>query len=221
VTITDEVPASIGQRLVWFLERYRSESSSVSCPALFRIRGEVDDGRLEAVAESLVARHEALRTTLVRNGRNLVQRLHDSVPAPVRTVDLPEGAQEELTRRIAEEVTAPIPVETSPVRFTSWRLGYDERIWCVNMHHLISDAWSCGIVVDDVVQLLRGSPADPSSLRPVSWQFRDFCRWEQEAARSGELQAHQDYWNAKLRDLQLPVLPDPGRRSPSRSCPPR
>ncbi len=207
MTVTEEVPASIGQRLVWFLEHYRSESSSVSCPALFRIRGDADERRLAAVAEALTARHESLRTTLTRERRGLVQRVHDRLPATVRTVVLAAGDEQELTRQLGDELTAPVPVDVTPVRFTLWRLGAHDRVWCVNMHHLVSDAWSCGIVVDDVVRLLGGSPDDPGGLPPVGWQYRDFCRWEQEASRSGELQRHQDYWSAKLEGLRLPVLP--------------
>ncbi|PWU50578.1 hypothetical protein DLJ47_23730 [Micromonospora sp. S4605] len=207
MTVTDEAPASIGQRLVWFLEHYRSESSSVSCPALFRIRGDLDTGRVRAAAELLTARHGSLRTTLVRRGRELVQRVHDRLPAPVRTVALPAGAEAELTRQLRAELTAPIPVDTMPVRFTLWRLGDRDAVWCVNMHHLISDAWSCGVVVDDVVRLLGAAPGTDPALRPVDWQYLDFCRWERAAADGGELRRQQEWWQARLAGIRLPVLP--------------
>lgn len=210
MTVIDEVPASIGQRLVWFLEHYRSPTSSVSCPALFRIRGDFDESRIPVAAEALVSRHESLRTTLERRGRGLVQRVHDRLPAPVRTVALAAGAEDALTAQLTAELAAPIPVEESPVRFTVWRLGGADRVLCVNMHHLISDAWSCGVLVGEVVALFTGPPGGAGPvppLPPAGWQYRQFTRWQQEAAAAGELQAHQDYWQAALQGMRLPELP--------------
>jgi len=191
-----EIPASIGQRLVWFLEHYRSDKSSVSCPALFKIRGSFDEHLLEPALTALVERHESLRTTLARRGRGLVQQVHPTLPVALRTVT------SEANPSVEEELSAPIPVEQTPVRYTLWRLSPTERVLCINMHHLISDAWSCGIVVADLIALLSGRAP-----QPMGWQYRDFSQWQHELANTGELAKHQDYWNTKLAGLELPVLP--------------
>jgi hypothetical protein len=220
MTIVDEVPASIGQRLVWFLEHYRSQTS-VSCPAVFRIRGELAEDRLPPVLAALVARHEALRTTLRRQGRGLVQRIHDLAPTRLPAVDLDPGAEAELTRQLTAELTSTLPIGESPVRFRLWRLGTADRVLCVNMHHLISDAWSCGVVISDVIALLagpgRGQAPAPA---PVGWQFRQFARWQHELARTGQLRAQQEHWQRRLAGMALPALPGrPGRPDGARPSP--
>lgn len=217
MSVIDEVPASIGQRLVWFLEHYRSDTS-VSCPAVFRIRGQLDEPRIMPVLASLVARHEALRTTLRRQGRALVQQIHHPTPPRLDAVELAPGAEPELTRQLSAELTASIPIEESPVRFRLWRLGPADRVLCVNMHHLISDAWSCGVVIDDVIGLLSGDPAAPP-LPPVEWQFRQFARWQHELDRTGALRAHQDHWQRRLQGMRLPALPGVGQSDLARPRP--
>lgn len=208
------LPASAGQRLMWFLEHYRGGSSSVNCPAGFRIRGPLGrDDALRAVV-ALLQRHEALRTTLHRDGRDLLQRVH---PAPAGADaevadrlaftdlgDVPPGEREaEVERRYAAELSAPLDVTATAVRWHLFRVDPTDHVLCANMHHLVSDAWSCGVVIDDVIALLGGRRAP----RPVQWQYADFARWQHDRFAAGELDSHQAYWATQLDGMQLPALP--------------
>ncbi|MEU7760829.1 MULTISPECIES: condensation domain-containing protein [Micromonospora] len=207
-----EIPASIGQRLMWFLAHYRAETASVNCPAGFRIRGPLDPGKLAGTVDILMRRHESLRTTLHRRGRDLVQRVHEPGPTRVEWTELPAGAEAEVQRQYAEELRAPIAVEQAPVRWHAWRIGADDHVLCANMHHLVSDAWSCGVLINDVIALL-GDGAPPA---PVGWQYRQFSAWQHEQSASGQLRADHDYWAAKLDGMRVPDLPArrPGQGAP-------
>jgi hypothetical protein len=212
-----EFPASIGQRLMWFLEHYRSGSSSVSCPALFRIRGEVDPARLERALRVLSARHDALRTTVRRHGRTLVQQVHEELPAELAHRSLPEGAEHELEEQLTAELRERIPIEESPVRYVLWSLGARDRVLCVNMHHLVSDAWTCAIVIDELIELLAAGDGRAATLPSIGWQYPRFSQWQQEQSENGELAAHVDYWNTKLRGVAVPRPPRaPGASSVDR-----
>ncbi|MEW2590362.1 condensation domain-containing protein [Micromonospora aurantiaca] len=202
-----EVPASIGQRLLWFLEHYRPDSASLNCPVVCRLHGPLDVGELQIALDRLAARHEALRTTLVRQGRNLVQHVHDPAPVRVRHVDLPDPDEETLGAAVAAEVRDNVDVSEWPVRVTLWRLGPDEHVLSVNMHHLVSDAWSCGIIVQDLIRLLEAGPDGEPDLTPIGWQYPEFAQWQHELMTRGELKPHQDYWTGQLTGLTLPDVP--------------
>jgi len=206
-----EAPASIGQRLLWFLEHYRPDTASLNCPVVCRLRGPLDVTELQLALGRLANRHEALRTTLVRQGRNLVQHVHEELPPEFNLVPLPvpdpDDLESVLSKVIEKELNTPVDVRQRPIRVTLWQITPDEHVLCLNMHHLVSDAWSCGIVLQELIKFLEaGADGDPG-LRPVAWQYADYAQWQQEQHASGALKAHQDYWTAQLRDMKLVALP--------------
>ncbi len=191
---------------MWFLGHYRAESASVNCPAAFRIHGRLDDDRIAAAVTRLERRHDALRTTLERDRRELVQVVHEEPTARIEWTSLPAGAEDELTEQYAAELRAPIAVREWPVRWHVWRLGPEDTVLAANMHHLVSDAWSCGVLIDDVLALL-GADGPAADLPPIGWQYPDYAAWQHGDAENGALAAHQDYWKSKLDGMRMPALP--------------
>lgn len=209
-----EVPASIGQRLLWFLEHYRPDSASLNCPLVCKLHGRLDSAGLEIAINQLAQRHEALRTTLVRRGRALVQQIHAPAEMPValRRLDVssdPAATQARFRDALETELRAPVDVSASPLRATLWRLGPDEHALCLNMHHLVSDAWSCGIVMQDLLKLIDAGPGGDSALGPVRWQYSDFAQWQNAQLAAGAMRPHQDYWVKQLQGAQLVRLAPP------------
>ncbi|WP_063710741.1 condensation domain-containing protein [Actinokineospora enzanensis] len=206
-----EVPASIGQRLLWFLEHYRADTTSLNCPVVCRLHGPLDVGELQVALDRLVARHEALRTTLHRRGRHLVQHVHPAGPVDLvrrtLTAPTPEGMEGVLEQAVADEVRSTVDVSEWPVRITLWELGPAEHVLAVNMHHLVSDAWSCGIIVQDLIRFLDAGPDVEPELTPVGWQYPDYAQWQHDQRESGALKPHQDYWSGKLTGMTLPEVP--------------
>jgi hypothetical protein len=209
-------PASIGQRLLWFLEHYRPDAASLNCPVVCRLHGPLDADQLRRALVRLTLRHEALRTTLVRDGRRLVQHVHDRLPPPFRLVPVDEPDQ--LDRLLAAELRTPVDVGQTPLRVTLWRLDPQQHLLCLNMHHLVSDAWSCGIVLQELIKFLAAGPDRDPGLPPVSWQYPDFARWQHQQLTSGALKVHQDYWTGQLQGMQLVPLP-PARPAPDGARP--
>ncbi len=206
-----EAPASIGQRLLWFLEHYRPDNASLNCPVVCRLHGPLDVPELQVALGRLVQRHEALRTTLVRRGRNLTQHVHDDLETPFHVLavraDAPGDLEGVLATAVEKELNTPVDIGQFPMRVTLWQLGPDEHMLCLNMHHLVSDAWSCGIVLQELIKFLEAGPDGDPGLPPVQWQYPDFARWQHEQLTSGTLKVHQDYWTRQLRDMKLVELP--------------
>lgn len=203
-----EVPASIGQRILWLISRGQPDQGQLNYPLLIRLRGPLEPDVLTDGLNRLVARHEALRTTLVRRGGLLTQRIHEPAPVPVTDVVLHPAADVDgtLQRQVRQESLAPLDPARSPVRVTRWVLDEHHVVVCLNAHHLVTDAWSSRILTEELWQLLTAS----SGLARVGWQYRHFVRWQQRRSTAERLHADRDYWRSQLAGLPPPALAPDG-----------
>lgn len=202
-----ESQPSIGQSLLWFLDRYRGEEGALNCPTLCRIRGPLEVARLRDGLAEVVARHESLRTTFTGGGRRLRARVAETASPALRTVDLsgepdPESA---VGHAISTELGTRIDPTDSGVRLTLWRLAADHHVLCFNMHHMVTDAWSCRVILQDLCAALD-RPADapaPEAATPYS----AFAAEQRQALASATGKRLTSFWSRQLRDLTLPPLP--------------
>ena len=145
-----EAPASLGQRLLWLLEQYRPGTATLNCPVVCQLDGPLDVARLRGAIAGLVARHEALRTTVERRGRRLWQVVHKDAPAPLELIDLAAAsdAPAATVDALHRELCRPLAIDGFPVRATLWSTAPDRHLFCLNVHHVASDAWSGAIRPD-------------------------------------------------------------------------
>jgi hypothetical protein len=186
------------------IQHYRPEYGALSCPLLCSLRGELEPERLARALDGLTARHEALRTTFAGRGMRLTQRVHPPRPLPLSQVDLRAGRDPRTASRsaIAAELAAPIDPAQWPARATLWRIGDAESVLCLNLHHLVTDAWSTGILLRD----LCACYADAGPVTPPGWQYAQFVQWQQEMLSGEQLRRHHDYWRRQLTGGQTPRL---------------
>jgi hypothetical protein len=216
-----EVPASIGQRLLWVLDHYRGHEGALNCPVLCRIRGPLDTDALAGALADLTERHASLRTTFRGRGPRLVQLVHDPRPVPLDRRDLTgtPDPEEAVRRELDAELARRIDPVTWPVRTTLWRLAPDHHVLCLNVHHLVTDAWSCPLLFRDLFRLYErrtGFAADVPP--PAGWPFPRFGAWQQEQLAIGAMRAHQAYWRRQLAGVTLPALPGRGDGGPRRAA---
>ena len=204
-----EAPASLGQRLLWFMDHYRGEDGALNCPIVFRMRGTLDLPALQRALESITARHDSLRTTFSGRGRTLSQVVHAPGPITLQTTDLSGAADTERSWRehMRTELRTRMDPVVSAIRLTLWKLGTDDHVLCVNLHHLVTDGQSYGIFVQELHQLYDRAVGIPRELAAVQWQYPDYARWENAQLNTAEFQRHLTYWQQQLRDARMPSLP--------------
>ncbi|TBL27396.1 condensation protein, partial [Verrucosispora sp. SN26_14.1] len=115
----------------------------------------------------------------------------------------PAAAVDQAVR--AELRTAIDPTEW-PSRSTLWRLGPDEHVLCLNLHHLVTDAWSTGILFRDLGMLYAQASGVPIRLPATGWQYAAFVRWQQELLDGDGLRRHREYWRRQLTGSELPAV---------------
>ncbi|MFH9349067.1 amino acid adenylation domain-containing protein [Kitasatospora sp. NPDC017646] len=214
------LPLSAGQQGLWFLAELNPDSVEYNAPRVLRLTGELRVEALRAALDGVVARHEALRTTIGEVEGRGIQVVHESGPVPVEVVDLsglPEAERAAgLDRCLEREGSTPFDLRRGPLfRVSLVRLAADEHVLVLGLHHIVGDGWSIGILVDELnaryAAQVRGEPVELPEL-PV--QYADFALWQQERLAGPELAGQVDYWREQLAGLPPVELPADRPRPP-------
>lgn len=200
--IVAEAPASPGQRILWLIHHFKGAHGQLNYPLLLHMRGPLNEERLQQAVNALVKRHEALRTTFGRSQGLLVQLIHEPAPLTITTTRVEPASELRLRQAISAETGHSIDPTTTPVRVTLWRLGPREHVLCVNTHHLLTDAWSCRVVLEELLLLLGGYADLPRQM----WQYRHFVQWQRRRSVIDRQKADREYWNRQLTGVKAPAL---------------
>jgi hypothetical protein len=135
--------------------------------------------------------------------------VHGPGPVPVRYVDLTAASDPDAATatRLRRELDSRVDPVQRPVRVTLLRLGVERHVLCVNMHHLITDLWSCSVIFGDLARLLAADSQGPPALPEPGWQHRTFSVWEHQSLAGGAFADHERYWRRQLDDLALAAIP--------------
>ncbi|GAB6043113.1 condensation domain-containing protein [Endothiovibrio diazotrophicus] len=198
------LPLSHAQRGLWFLSRLAPESSFYHMPYGVHLSGALDVAALERAFNRIVERHEALRTGFPDRGGKPVQRVIPALTLPLPVIDLartPPSEREAAALRMAsEESLRPFDLAAGPLfRVALYRLGTDEHLLMFSMHHIISDGWSIGLMMQELgllYEAFRHGLPDPLGTPPV--QYADYALWQQRRIDSGALEPQLAYWRERL-----------------------
>ncbi|HJT56497.1 MAG TPA: amino acid adenylation domain-containing protein [Ktedonobacteraceae bacterium] len=206
---------SFAQQRLWFLDQLEGGSSTYNMPAAIRLSGTLNRKALQESLNEIVRRHETLRTTF-----SVVAEKPIQVIAPVLTISLPvinlcslpTGRQEiEVQHLACEEGMLPFDLARGPLLRTSllW-LDDTEHVLLLNMHHIISDGWSLGVLVHELSVLYAAFVnGQPSPLVALPVQYADFALWQRTWLQGAILEQQLAYWREQLRGaptvLELPT----------------
>ena len=217
ISRNQDLPLSFAQERLWFLSQLEEGGVVYNMPAALRLTGSLDQAALEYGINEIVRRHEVLRTTFRIENGSPVQVIAPTltIPLPVRNLrQMSENEQSvEVTRLIAEEAHQAFDLAAGPLfRVTLLCLSEDEHVLLVTMHHIVSDEWSIGVFIREVVALYNAfsrNEASPLSELPI--QYADFAQWQRQWLQGDVLQQHLSYWKERLSG-ELPILELPADR---------
>jgi hypothetical protein len=202
-------PVSFAQRRLWFIEHL--EPAVYHMPAAIKVTGLLNHQALERSLNEIVRRHESLRTTFHLADGEPVQRIAELLVIDVPVIDLSSSASQErsaeLTRFIQDEIRRPFNLEAGPLmRVSLIRTGEQEHILLAILHHIISDGWSAGIFIAEMVPLYEALVSGrPSPLPEQKLQYADFAAWQHGWLQGPLLEQQVAYWTNQLKG-PLPVL---------------
>ncbi|HEX4494672.1 MAG TPA: condensation domain-containing protein, partial [Thermoanaerobaculia bacterium] len=216
-------PLSFSQERMWFLNQLDPGSAAYNLPQAVRLRGRLDLSVLDRCFTELVRRHEALRTAFLLIEGKPAQVIQPPMPIRLEVVDLrhlPSRVRDAESRRRAEEETArPFDLARAPLlrasllRLAGDETGEAEHALLLTVHHICSDGWSLGVLVQELATLYRAFAAGEASPLPeLPVQYVDFSTWQRDALSGDTLEAETAYWRGKLAGSPPPLLLPADRR---------
>ncbi|HEX5725480.1 MAG TPA: condensation domain-containing protein, partial [Longimicrobiaceae bacterium] len=212
---TTALPLSFAQERLWFLDRLEPGSTTYNIPAAWRLGGALDEAALERALGEVVRRHEALRTVLAEADGSPVQVIapFGGFALPVEDLSgLGETDREAaVRRRVREEARRAFDLSAGPLfRAALLRLGAEDHVLLLSMHHIVSDGWSMGVLFRELSALYaayREGRESPLPELPV--QYADYAVWQREQLEGEVLDRQLAYWKERLAGapelLELPT----------------
>ncbi|GHH79754.1 hypothetical protein GCM10018781_58560 [Kitasatospora indigofera] len=197
-------PLSKFQRGLWFLEQWNPGAATYNVPWVFRFHGPVDTGLLRAALETVVARHQSLRTTFVLGEDGPEQLVHRRIELPFTVLDSPAEQPDALVAELAQQ---PFDLEHGPlVRAHAIRTPGGATTLLLMFHHIVWDEGSLPVLEQELQELYAALRAGRDHALPeLPVQYTDYSAWQYEDESAEERLAH---WRTALADApQDPVLP--------------
>ncbi|MFD4457035.1 non-ribosomal peptide synthase/polyketide synthase [Nocardia sp. NPDC058480] len=224
-TRTSEGPAvlSPAQQRMWVLHQLSPQSSAYHIPAAIRLTGDLDLPALQAAIADLLARHDTLRTRYPDTAAGPVQQVMPAWSAAVDLTPIPVAAAD-VDTRIAALVAQPFDITAAPpVRVALYRLGGDDHVLVVVVHHISADGYSIDPLTRDLVRAYvdRSEGREPG-WNPLEIQYGDFSTWQRDLLGSDAdpdsvLTQQLTYWTRELAGApELLTLPTDRPRSSRR-----
>ena len=205
------LPLSFAQERLWFMSQLQPDSPLFNITTAVRLNGALDLRALEETFSEIIRRHEALRTTFRVVEDAPVELIHPAQKIAIPVVDLSGLAEAERGAEVSclvrEEARHSFDLQELPLlRVSVIRLGLEEHVLLLTMHHIVSDGWSVGVMVREVAALYAAySAGNPSPLLELPVQYADFASWQRGWMAGEVLENQLDYWRRRLAG-NLPKL---------------
>ncbi len=196
----DRLPLSYSQLAAWFQYRLEGPHDGFNLPLALRFDGPLDTALLTAALNDVVARHEALRTRFVEHdgvpSQVVVPELKIELAVEAVTADMVDDATDRLRREIITPETAPL------IRATLLAVDPNTHVLLLNVHHIVSDHTSLGVMFEDLIGAYRARRdrcAPQWAALPI--QFADYALWQRSAFDTAWGQAQVAHWRDALAGL--------------------
>ena len=219
-------PLSFSQRQMWVIDQMTPGNPAYNLPVGYRLKGSLDAVALEDSFNEIIKRHEELRTSFAVRDGEPVQLIHSECKIEIDPVDLEDLSSEEREARLqtlaSAESAKSFDLSHLPlIRVSLFRLGQAEHILIVNLHHIVADGMSVGVLLDELnafYGIFTGGDGPRPPDLPV--QYPDFALWQrltmagEEDAMSGQIAFWQKQLGGGLLPLELPGdIPRPALQS--------
>ena len=213
----DVRPLSFAQQRLWFIDKMQGGSPQYNMPAALRVTGAFDVEAATKALNAIIRRHETLRTVFVDpdgavHGGDAMQRIVENIEFTLNCFDLRQLNMDEQTRQSqklvhqdsikAFDLSADLMLRVSYIRLSDVAPGSEpeqQGILLFNMHHIASDGWSMGILLQEFVQAYQAL----DSLEPLEIQYADYAQWQRDWLQGEVLDTQLQFWTNQLNDLPV------------------
>ncbi|TVZ40309.1 non-ribosomal peptide synthase protein (TIGR01720 family)/amino acid adenylation domain-containing protein [Alteromonadaceae bacterium 2753L.S.0a.02] len=211
---TGTLPPSFSQQRLWFIDMLEKGSAQYNQPLFLRVEGQLNLNILQRVLNTIIDRHEVLRTCFVSDEGE--PRLHIQAPRSVEIAvsDIRhlsgEACDAELKRLLESEVSQVFNLQSDLMLKASLiKTTENNSVLAMTLHHIASDGWSFTVLIDEITTLYTAYSDEIDAPLPVlPLQYTDYAAWQHTRLRGDYLQSLTEYWQNQLEDLpQVHKLP--------------
>ncbi|WP_205410234.1 non-ribosomal peptide synthetase [Aquimarina longa] len=203
---SDRIPLSFSQERLWFLDQLQG-STEYHIPIVLRLEGSLDISILEQTLQEIVSRHEVLRSLLVSEEGIGYQEIIGAEDWSLDRIEITDETA--LESNLEDYLTHPFDLSKEyKLRSCLYALGGDQYVLACVFHHIASDGWSEGILVDEFMELYSALQSGRSADLPeLHLQYSDYAIWQRKYLEGAVLEDQLSYWEDKLKGVSTLSLP--------------
>jgi amino acid adenylation domain-containing protein len=217
----ERAPLAYSQRRLWSIDQLRGSSPEYNMPEALRLRGRLDVDALRRTVQSIVDRHESLRTHFGEDQGEPVQIIASRLTVEIPMEDLSLLSQTEQQRQVMaflnNEWREPFDLAHGPLlRVKLLKLAEDDHVLLRTFHHIVSDGWSLGVFMKEFRDLYEAYlQGRENPLPDLPLQFADFALWQTDTVQAGLLDEDLQFWKEHLSGMpeELEIPRDRERRA--------
>ncbi len=203
---------SHAQKRLWVQHQLKESETAYNMFSRYDWKEDLDIPLLEKAFASLTERHESLRTRFVLQEGNVFQQIasRENITWINRYVSLNTNtaqAMEQSEELCLEDINTVFDLENGPLwKYTIVKLGEKQHVILLTVHHIIADAWSMEVFVQELISIYTAFiTQQASTLQPLRLQYKDYTEWHNRLLQNESIKSHQNYWLNKLQG-ELPVI---------------
>src|ERR1041385_6712690 len=204
----ERLPLSWPQKRLWFLDRLQPGSAFYNVVVVCELHGDLNVPALERSLAEIIRRHGALRTRIVVEDGEPVQKVEESIEFRLQLFDLTnqeptEDRRKQMQKIAIQDSAEPFDLGSAPLlRAMLVRLGAREHILQLSIHHIVMDEWSMGVLQQEMTLLYEAYvQGKESPLQEMPLQYVEYTLWQAQWLQ-GEVFARQmEYWKEKLAGM--------------------
>jgi len=210
-----DIPLTYSQQRLWFLDQLQPGGSFYNIGSAFIIKGALQEKALQRAVNALVLRHEILRTTFEDKEGKPVQRIAESLEIPIQKQDFSGLEKAEQVQKLREaarkEFGSSFDLAKGPLlRVHLITLEQERHALLTNIHHIIADGWSMGVIISEIAALYAGYvEGEKVSLPPLDIQYADYAIWQRDWLKDDVLEDQLNWWKNTIGTdppvLELPL----------------
>lgn len=193
-------PLTEGQKALWFLNRLAPESSAYNLNFSGKFRPLLDIDAMKKAFALLFERHPLIDVTFTTKDGEPMQVVHQGRTIDFREHDCTHLDDEQLKELISEHADRPFNLERGPVvRLELFRTADEAHVALLSMHHIVSDAWSIAVMIQDLIEYYFSTKAGRTpQVEPIAASYSDFVNWEKAHLESEAGENMFEFWKEHL-----------------------
>ncbi|BDA74266.1 amino acid adenylation domain-containing protein [Calothrix sp. PCC 7716] len=210
----EKLPLSFAQQRLWFLDQLQPNSTAYNLVYSYKIQGLLDIGALETSIANIIERHELLRTNFINIDGQAIQVINDWNKnfnlSVINLQSLPDDEREiKALKIIQQEAERPFNLAKDVLfRVQLVQLSAETYILILNIHHIIFDGWSFGVLFTELsLNYTAYCQGLTSPLTKLDIQYADFTLWQRKWLTGSILELQVNYWKQQLSGIPILELP--------------